>query len=188
MTREETGRRLHNLIRYGLVEEVQYSPPRCRVRSGELLTDWLPWLTPRAGQMRIWSPPETGEEVLLLSLDGNTETAFVLPALFSHDNPAPTDNGRQIHITLPGGCTVIWDSGTRTLSVSGFDTLNAEGGHVNLRAETITLTGNITVEGNTTIRGSVTQTGGPLSSMGVVLHSHVHGGVKAGGDTTGGPQ
>lgn len=188
MTREETDRRLHNLIRYGLVEEVQYSPPRCRVRSGELLTDWLPWLTPRAGQMCIWSPPETGEEVLLLSLDGNTETAFVLPALFSQDNPPPTNNGGQIHITLPGGCTVVWDTETRALSVSGFDTLDAEGGSVNLRAENITLTGAIALKGDTTIHGSVTQTGGALSSMGVTLHSHVHSGVKAGSDTTGGPQ
>lgn len=188
MTREEISRRLHNLIRYGVVEAVQYNPPRCRVRSGELLTDWLPWLTPRAGEMCAWCPPSTGEEVLLLSLDGNTETAFVLPALFSQDNPPPTDDGAQIHITLPGGATVIWDTKTRTLSVRGFDTLNAEGGCVNLHADNITLTGAITLKGDTTIHGSVTQDGGPLSSQGVILDSHVHGGVKSGGNTTGGPQ
>lgn len=35
--------------------------------------------------------------------------------------------------------------------------------------------------------GGVTSTGGPLSSNGIVLDTHTHGGVTPGGGTTGGP-
>ncbi|WP_414147571.1 hypothetical protein ACMGGR_18650 [Erwinia sp. BNK-24-b] len=38
------------------------------------------------------------------------------------------------------------------------------------------------------ITGSVKQSGGAMSSNGVVVDSHKHGSVKAGCDTSGGPQ
>ena len=39
-----------------------------------------------------------------------------------------------------------------------------------------------------TINGGVTQSGGAMSSNGVVVDAHKHGGVRSGGDTSGGPQ
>ncbi|EGK7843467.1 hypothetical protein KMW47_005458, partial [Salmonella enterica] len=47
--------------------------------------------------------------------------------------------------------------------------------------------GSATISGPVNIKGSVTQTGGGLSSNGVVLDSHKHDGVQPGGGTTGGP-
>lgn len=38
------------------------------------------------------------------------------------------------------------------------------------------------------MNGAVTQGGGDMSSNGVVVDKHKHGGVKSGGDTSGGPQ
>ena len=40
----------------------------------------------------------------------------------------------------------------------------------------------------TTISGTIVQTGGTLSSNGIVLATHTHPGVQAGGSNTGGPQ
>ena len=40
----------------------------------------------------------------------------------------------------------------------------------------------------TVISGSITQTGGTLSSNGIVLATHTHTGVQPGGGNTGGPQ
>ncbi|WP_293937664.1 phage baseplate assembly protein V [Iodobacter sp.] len=42
--------------------------------------------------------------------------------------------------------------------------------------------------GSTTITGPIKQSGGELSSNGVVLASHTHGGVQAGGSSTAGPK
>jgi len=42
--------------------------------------------------------------------------------------------------------------------------------------------------GETSITGTIRHTEGALSSNGVVLHTHTHGGVEHGNDNTGGPQ
>ena len=39
-----------------------------------------------------------------------------------------------------------------------------------------------------TISGNMTHSGGTLTSNGIALHSHAHGGIKSGGEVSGGPQ
>ncbi len=59
-------RRLQNLIRVGVVVEVD-TQKGCRVKTGDLVTDWLKWITLRAGQTRTLSAPSKGEQVLILA-------------------------------------------------------------------------------------------------------------------------
>ncbi|WP_244859251.1 hypothetical protein [Shewanella dokdonensis] len=47
-------RRIDNLLRLGTVEAVRAG--ECRVKSGELLTDWRPYLTQRAGGPQQLAP------------------------------------------------------------------------------------------------------------------------------------
>lgn len=65
-----SARMLENLIRFGTIAEVQMVPPRVRVKTGDLLTGWLPWLALRAGADVDWDPPTVNEQVLLLSPSG----------------------------------------------------------------------------------------------------------------------
>ncbi|CAK8739086.1 hypothetical protein SODG_002689 [Sodalis praecaptivus] len=60
-------RLLANLIRAGVVSRVDTAVGRCRVAISQMETAWLPWLTPRAGRVRIWSAPSRGEQVTVLS-------------------------------------------------------------------------------------------------------------------------
>ena len=53
----ELLRLIHNLIRLGTIAEVDHARARVRVQSGELLTNWLPWIEARAGTTRDWDPP-----------------------------------------------------------------------------------------------------------------------------------
>ena len=90
------ARRLENLIRSGTISAIDYgkagsSPPRVRVKSGGLETDWLPWGALRAGKTRKWSPAYLGEQVGLIAPDGDTTKAMLLPGGFyqdSHDAPS----------------------------------------------------------------------------------------------------
>ena len=107
-------------------------------------------------------------------------------------------------IEYPDGAVITYNHTSGHLSVQGIQTLTIEAGtHVTLDAPATTVTGTLTVQGlltyqaglagtgggaGTTISGSITQTGGTLSSNGIVLATHTHGGVRAGGDSTGGPQ
>ncbi|MFV0989770.1 phage baseplate assembly protein V, partial [Wolbachia endosymbiont of Nasonia giraulti] len=63
----ELNRKVANIIRIGVVKEVDYEKAKVRVKIGELLTDFLPWITSRAGEERSWLPPSINEQVVILS-------------------------------------------------------------------------------------------------------------------------
>lgn len=100
----EIMRLITNLIRTGTVSEVDPVNWLCRVKTGDLETNWINWLTCRAGKTRTWWQPSIGEQVVLLSLGGNLETAFALPAIYSDAFPPP-DNSES------GSTTVFNDGG-----------------------------------------------------------------------------
>jgi len=87
-----------------------------------------------------------------------------------------TENG-ALDINAPGGTTINTPQTTNTgkLTTEGLLTYNSG------------MSGRGGVSG-TTISGSFIQTGGELSSNGIVLSTHTHGGVQPGGGSTGGPQ
>lgn len=83
----EILRLLRNLIRIGTVSAVKLDGGLCRVDTGNNTTGWLHWLTARAGKTRSWNTPSVGEQVLVLCLGCELDTGFVLPGIFSDDNP-----------------------------------------------------------------------------------------------------
>ncbi|CNI13242.1 phage-related baseplate assembly protein [Yersinia pekkanenii] len=54
---------LRNLIRTGVVIEVDTDGALCRVETGEIQTDWLNWLTRRAGRSHDGWAPSLDEQV-----------------------------------------------------------------------------------------------------------------------------
>lgn len=99
-------RMLHNLVRLGSVEEVDHARSRARVRMGNLLTDWLPVMTARAGGDRTWWHLDAGEQVLVLSPGGDLAHGLVLGSLYQSDHPAPSDDP-DLHRTEYKDGTVI---------------------------------------------------------------------------------
>lgn len=72
----EIMRLITNLIRTGVVTEVDRENWLCRVKTGDLETNWINWLTLRAGNARTWWKPSEGEQVVLLSLGGKRSRAI----------------------------------------------------------------------------------------------------------------
>lgn len=100
---QEIARAIRNLIRTGIVTDVDLDEGLCRVQTGGMQTTWLNWLTCRAGRSRVWWAPSVGEQVLLLAIGGELDTAFVLPGIFSDDHPAPSASPDAIHVAFPDG-------------------------------------------------------------------------------------
>ncbi|MBC1066498.1 phage baseplate assembly protein V, partial [Escherichia coli] len=98
---QELARALRNMIRTGVIVETDLNAGRCRVQTGGMCTDWLQWLTHRAGRSRTWWAPSVGEQVLILAVGGELDTAFVLPGIYSGDNPAPSASADALHIRFP---------------------------------------------------------------------------------------
>ncbi|HCD4504022.1 phage baseplate assembly protein V [Phytobacter diazotrophicus] len=205
-TLNELARAIRNLVRTGVVVEIDLNAGRCRVQTGGIITDWLQWLTQRAGRSRTWWAPSLGEQVLILAVGGELDTAFVLPGIFSDDHPAPSASADAWHIAFPDGAVIEYEPETSALTVSGIKTADVTASEsitatvpvVLVRAaERITLdtpevictnkliTGSLEVQKGGQMRGDITHTGGSLSSNGKVLHTHKHPGDSGG--TTGAP-
>lgn len=201
----ELARRLDNLIRLGTVAEVDHAVARCRVQAGRLLTDWLPWMAPRAGDTLEWHPPTIGEQVVILCPSGEPAAGVVLTGLYTtaHDQPGTSPNE---HLTVyPDGATIVYNHATGALNVAGIRTATVEASeHVTVDCPDSTITGNVLIQGTltvedlltyqnglagsggtagngNTITGELTHIGGNLSSNGVVLHTHTHPDPGTGG-------
>ncbi|MEL7631168.1 phage baseplate assembly protein V [Pectobacterium aroidearum] len=200
-TLNEIQRLLRNLIRVGVVTHVNTADALCRVQTGGMTTGWLNWLTRRAGRSRDWWAPSIGEQVLILSIGGELDTAFVLPGIYSDNNPAPSASADALHISFPDGAVIEYEPATGALTVSGIKTaditasesLTATVPLVTVRASTrITLdtpevvctnkliTGTLEVQQGGEMRGNIQHSGGSLSSNGKVLHTHKHPGDSGG--------
>lgn len=113
---QELARAIRNMIRTGIVVETDLDAGRCRVQTGGIYTDWLQWLTHRGGRSRTWWAPSIGEQVMILAVGGELDTAFVLPGIYSDDNPAPSASADAWHVEFTG-------VKPRILGVPGLDSL-----------------------------------------------------------------
>ena len=187
----ELIRLLENILRVGVVIAVDEENWRVRVQSGELQTDWLRWNTTRAGAFSIWVPPE---QVWLGCIGGNPETAVIIGSLYSNDHPAPGSSLKEIVLTAPDGASFRYDAEASALEAQGMKTAHIKASaSVTLETPVVECTDHLKVrtfeltEGGT-MKGTITHSGGSLSSNGVTVHSHVHGGVQGGSSNTGGPK
>ncbi|ETS31789.1 phage baseplate protein [Photorhabdus temperata] len=136
----ELLRLLRNLIRTGVVTEVDHARGMCRVATGNLKTDWRPWLTMRAGHSRTWWAPSVSEQVLLLSVGGELTTSFVLPAVYSDRFLAPSVSSEAVHIAFPDGAVMVYEPKFGALTVKGIKTANVQASYsITLEATNITL-------------------------------------------------
>lgn len=201
----DIARAIRNIIRTGIVTGVDHDEGLCRVQTGGMQTTWLNWLTSRAGRSRVWWAPSVGEQVLLLAIGGELDTAFVLPGIFSDDNPAPSASPDAFHVAFPDGAVIEYEpdngaltvSGIKTADVTASDSITATVPVVLVKAETrITLdtpevvctnkliTGTLEVQKGGKMAGDIEHTGGKLTSNGVQVDDHAHGNVQSGGSWT----
>ncbi|CNI39837.1 phage baseplate assembly protein V [Yersinia mollaretii] len=210
MTNAEIYRLIMNLIRFGIVEQVNLAldPPKARVRCGELLTDWLPWSVRRAGTAKTWWPPTEGEQVIILAAGGELSAGVIIASLYQNSLPTPMNTANTQHTTYPDGAVIEYNADTGALTASGIKTATLDAGQsIQATAPEITCTASVKITLDTPtvectqhlttatlevkqggkMTGNIEHSGGTFSSNGVVIDSHVHGGVQHGGSNTDGP-
>ena len=193
----EQQRQKGNLIRFGTVAELDLDAARCRVSSGQITSDWIPWLVPRVGNTIEWSAPSAGEQGLVICPDGDTAGAVFLRGIYSDAIPAP-DSGEHVHLVrFPDGTTIryddeahalgvnIADGGTVTVTASGGVTVNADDG-VTVNAKLTTINGDMQVNGDIDLTGTATAQGDVIAGA-ISLRLHTHPGVESGSSVTGPP-
>jgi phage baseplate assembly protein V len=208
----ELLRLILNLIRIGTIAEIDHDAQRVRVHVGKNTTAWRPWVTLRAGAAQTWFPPSLGEQVLLLSPEGNFDNAVILPAVYSDQFASPSTHPAHHTTRYPDGAVIQYDSAAHALTATlpgGSATVSAD--HVTANAPETTCTGNLTVQQNLIVNGLASlnagmqvkagKGGGPAAMVqgimqatmdviakGISLVGHPHSGVKRGDDDTGAPK
>ncbi|NJB67212.1 phage baseplate assembly protein V [Desulfobaculum xiamenense] len=178
-------RRLASLIRFGTVAEADYGAARVRVAMGGAVSDWLPWLTLRAGNDRTWWAPEVGEQVLVLSPSGEPAQGVVLGSIFQAAHPAPAvvptvdrrvyadgavieydREAHRLHALVPGDVVA---EVSRDVNVRAGGRISATAGAgVEITAPRITLNGVIFLNGPLTQGGG---SGGGSAIFNAALHA-----------------
>lgn len=186
----ELIRLLENVIRIGVVTEIDEDTWRVRVASGELDTTWLRWNAQRAGAFGIWIPPSIGEQVWLVCIGGNPETAIIGGSLYSNEHPAPGSASNEMVITAPDGARFRYDADAGALEVSGIKTARVSA-EVKIILDSpivectqLLKTRQFDVTEGGEMHGEITHSGGAFTSNGVQVDDHNHGAVERGGSWT----
>ena len=181
----EQRRQQGNLIRLGTVAELDLGAARCRIRTGEITTDWIPWLVPRAGSTMEWSAPSIGEQGLVVCQGGDTAAAVFVRGLYSDALPAPASAAGMHLIRFQDGTKIQYDASAHALTAAlcegGTATLTADGG------VTVNAGGGVTINGDVEVNGKLIASDDVLAGS-ISLKGHAHVGVQSGGSSTGAPQ
>lgn len=208
----EIDRRVANIFRIGTVYALDAANALVQVDLGDLVTDWLPWGTGRAGSTRKWSAPSVGEQVMVFSPSGELAAGIVGPSIFQDAHPAPSNNPNVDNVTFADGSSVNYDAGSNTLTVnvSGAGNIVVNCKVATVKADTsVTLdtpmvhaTKNMQVDGNlgvtgamavqgqgtsgavSTFAGSIQVTNGDVTADAYSLKGHHHTAQGASAPTT----
>lgn len=204
----ETERILANMIRVGVIAELDEANARVKVKAGGLTTDWLPWVTARAGATRTWSAPRPGEQVVVMAPYGDSAQGVVLPAIYQDTHAAPASTKDAETVVFPDGTRVEYNSASNTLQIDVAGAakviVNCKEATVNAATQVKLNTPETLVTGHLTVQNGISASGGSGAALqisggaqfvgGSVTHdgknigsTHTHTGVQPGGGTTGVP-
>lgn len=150
---DDSPRTLANLIRYGTVASIDVDAARVTVKTGGVTTKPLPWLSSRAGRVRAWNPPSLGEQVMVISPNGDLAAGVAFPALFSNAMPKPADaTADNVVVAFADGAVLLYDMAAHLLKAS----LPAGGRVEAVAPDGFKLTGDVDIEGKLHVSDAVT--------------------------------
>ena len=180
----DNNRRIESIIRFGLITEVDYAQAKARVKCGEILTDFLPFITLRSGTTKTWSPPTKGEQCVILAASGELTTACIITGLYTQNSPSHSADEHVIEFA--DGAKITYNQENGDLVVTGIKTANITAANqINIDCPTVNIKGNVNIDGNLSTTGTTTSKGtistqGAISAKGdikggnISLQSHVH--------------
>ena len=175
----ELNRKIANILRVGTIAEVDYEKAMARVRLGDITTRFLPWITSRAGENRDWKPVNVGEQVIVLSQNGDLNYGVILHSIYQSIYPAPSNSKDKHKVVFEDGSSVEYDKATKHFSADLKGTADISiAKDVSVVAKTATITAeSTTINGNVSLAGNG---GSAVARVGDAIEVYVGGGSSAG--------
>ncbi len=166
----EIERMLANVILVGDIIEADYANALVKAKSGKIETGWVPWITTRAGNDADWWAPEVGEQVVILSPNGNPELAVVLPAIYQNQYPAPDNKPTVRRVLFADGADFSYDREVKALKI-----ILSEGATTDLVSKGgVSIVGNVHVTGNITATEEITDHTRSMQADRDIYNDHDH--------------
>ncbi|ATO57132.1 phage baseplate assembly protein V [Bartonella sp. 1-1C] len=138
-------RRVANMVMIGTISHADHKNARYRVKSGNLISDWMPDTQARAGKTCSYEGRDIGEQVVVVSSSGDLSQGVIIGSLHTDANQAA--NKGNIHKTLyPDGTIIEYDDeqnsytlnitsgGTFSLVISDGVSIKGDGKKLELQA------------------------------------------------------
>lgn len=137
---QQLDRQVGGMIRLGKICDTDYPKGLAKVMIDGAPSGWLPMMTARAGNDRVWHPYEDGEQVVVFSPSGNPTNGVIMGAAFT-DAHAANGNSPDIHRTDYGnGSFVEHNRATGALTINTTGDINIiAGGNVKINGARIDL-------------------------------------------------
>ncbi|TNH89155.1 baseplate assembly protein [Aeromonas hydrophila] len=179
-TPTELQRLIDNLIRIGTVTAVRSG--ECRVKTGDLITNWRPYAAARAGKNRTRNRLSIGEQVLMLSVSGDLRNAYIVGPINCIAFPEPLeddDNPDLDRTEYSDGAIIEYNPQTGELNATG------------IMAAKIKANVSVTFDAPKVICTNLLQAKRVISETAKIGHvevtTHSHKEVQRGSDTSGSP-
>lgn len=178
----ELNRIVANIVRLGRIETVDLTktPPKVTVKIGNLITAELDFVTLRAGEDKSWWPVTAGEQVIVLSPDGNLTKGLVIGSIFQNSIPPSTNVGNLIRTDYSDGAVTEYDKDNHRMKI----TLPTDGTLEIVASGGVSIIGDLTVNGNITSTNNVTDSTRSMADDRGIYNTHKHPGVTSGTSTT----
>ena len=113
----ELRRRLNQMVRFGLVEEIHSSNKLIKVKHGERSTQFIKWLTLSGGEMIHYRCPSVGELALLIDISSGSSSQYIALCGWESDKfPFPISNPKQV-LTQFGEMKILWDGDKQEMTI-----------------------------------------------------------------------
>ncbi len=175
----ETFRRIANLVAIGTVTQSRSvdGVSLCRVKIGDRVTDFLPYMQHSSSFKKRAVPVREGEQVVVLHPFGDGDFGIVIGSIFNKASkePAGYSDTKEV-IEFEDGTRISYDSATSTLDLSAVGSVNVVCDSASVQAGSISITattshsGDVTIDGNISVSGTA-DFGGSITTGGTVTDS-----------------
>jgi phage baseplate assembly protein V len=124
----ELNRKLANIIRIGLVKEIDYEKARVKVQIGDIVTDYLPWIMMKAGEDRSWFALSIGKQIIVLSPLGEVSLGAVLAGIYQQRYSASENKKEMCSLKFQDGAKLSYDREKRHFEVEVVDKITLQAG------------------------------------------------------------
>ena len=177
------------MIRYGKVTSIFPKKGTIKVTFEDINIPSveIPVLQGRTDGTKHYSFPKIGE-VGICIFPENTFNGFYLGSGYDEATPVPAGAGEGVEITVFNDGTVIsYDGNNSKLYINCKNQIEIVAKNIKIECPKTKIIGDIDITGSVNVKGDLNASE-DVTANGISLTTHLHSGVKAGGDKTGGPE